>query len=562
MKEFLKKLGRSVTGRRGIGGTMTVVIIIAVVMLNVIAYTVTNAFQLYLYSPKRDDLSISGNTDALFEDAILTGKKVTITFCYTEEKLKTHGTGSYVLQTAREFEKRYPDFINLRFVNLLTKRYDDEEAKFANLDIYCDVVCQNDTNPDENIVDTCGNVMRYADVGYNDAQEPICTKCKGKLDLNKWTVRNFAQNSIIFETGKFGESSFSYRVLTDRATSSGFVDFYTLDAAGNVVAYNGEEVMAAMISWILQKEHPVAYFTQNHGETADIAFSNLLTCAGYYVEVINLRKQSVPEDAGLVIISNPTSDFDRSEPGSDILGEINKLEAYLENGGKLYVALDPYVKELKNLEAMLTNWGITVAAGKSDDDVVLREIVRDNTNAITPDGYTFVATHADNGVANSIRDKVTEYGDGESVLVSAVARLKLDESKGAKPLLISGKSSSTHIGDRREDDGGSYAVSAYSVREEKSGKTSTVFVIPTAYITATDAFLSENYSNKDFLYSTLEVLFGSCRAPRGCNQINYTGQRLENLTMGRARLYTAIILMLPTAIAAVGIITIIRRKNR
>ena len=64
MKEFFKKLGGKLVGRRGIGNTMTVVIIIAVVLLNILAYTITNAFGLYLYSPDQDDFSISGNTDS------------------------------------------------------------------------------------------------------------------------------------------------------------------------------------------------------------------------------------------------------------------------------------------------------------------------------------------------------------------------------------------------------------------------------------------------------------------------------------------------------------------
>ena len=63
MKEFLKGLGRQATGRRGLGNAVTVTIIIAVVMLNIFAYTVTNAFALYFYSPDVDDLSISGSTD-------------------------------------------------------------------------------------------------------------------------------------------------------------------------------------------------------------------------------------------------------------------------------------------------------------------------------------------------------------------------------------------------------------------------------------------------------------------------------------------------------------------
>ena len=510
MNEFLKKLGRKVTGRKGIGNTLTVVIIIAVVMLNVLAYTVTNAFGLYLYSPKTYDVSISGSTDELFEDAINIGKKVTVTFCYTEETLKTHSTGSLVLETARQFEERYPDLVDLRFVNLLTKM--DADGNMVDFDKYL------------------------------------------KDERNK-----LKQNSVIFESGE-GEE-WNCRVITDMSTSAGFVDFYTLDSSGNVIAYNGEEVMAAMISWVLHKDHPVAYFTQNHGETVDIAFTNLLSCAGYYIEVINLRKMEIPKDAGMIIISNPTSDFDRSSDESNVRGELNKIEQYLEGGGKLYVALDPYVKELKNLEGMLDKWGISLSGEYNENNVLVRDIVKENSNAITPDGYTFVATHADNELAVRVRDNVTTHGN-DSVLMSEVTRLKLDEAKGAQPLLVSGKTSSTYAGGKQTDNNGEYAVAAYSTRAEQDGKESTVFVIPTAYITAADAFLSDSYSNKDFLYATLEVLFDSNPAPRGCNQINYTVPMLENLTMGRAKLYTAIILAIPTALAVVGAITIIRRKNR
>ena len=87
-------------------------------------------------------------------------------------------------------------------------------------------------------------------------------------------------------------------------------------------------------------------------------------------------------------------------------------------------------------------------------------------------------------------------------------------------------------------------------------------MIPTAYITASDAFLSKTYSNKNFLYATLEVLFDSNVAPRGCNVVTYSSQILENLTMGKAKAFTALILAIPAAIAVVGTIIIIRRKNR
>ena len=136
MKEFLKGLGRRVTGRKGIGNTVTVAIIIAVIMLNILAYTLTNAFGLYFYSPETDDLTISGSTDELFANATLIGKKVTVTFCYAEDKLEKHDTGSFVLNTARQLEERYPELIELRFVSLLTKM--DESGRIVDFDKYLD----------------------------------------------------------------------------------------------------------------------------------------------------------------------------------------------------------------------------------------------------------------------------------------------------------------------------------------------------------------------------------------------------------------------------------------
>ena len=550
MKEFFQKLGHRLTGRKGIGGTMTAVIVIAVVMLNVLVYALTNAFGLYLYSPPKRDFSLSGSTDDLFRSAIDSGKKVTITFCYTKDKLEKHDTGSFVLNTATRFDERYPDLIELKFINLLTKM--DDEGNLVDLKPYANVVCSATNEQNK----TCGYSMRYPDAVKN----PRCKACGAALDTEKDIVYNLRQNSVIFESGE-GEE-WSCRVLTDRSSSAGFVDFFTLDSSANIVAYNGEEVMASMISWVLHREHPVAYFTQNHGETADIAFSNLLTCAGYYVEVINLRKQEIPEDAGMIIISNPTSDFDRAAEDSNTRGELDKIEDYLINkGGKLYVALDPYVKKLDNLEKTLEKWGISLVGEKNENGVFVREIVREEANAITPDGYTFVATHAEGEIASAVRDKVSAYGS-DSILMSEVTRLTLDSAKGAQPLLVSGSSSSSYAAGERVNADGNYTVSAYSTQSHESGKTSTVFVIPTAYITATDAFLSENYSNKDFIYSVLEVLFDSNPAPRGCNQVLYTSGILENLTMGKARLYALMIFTVPVALAVFGFITLRRRKNR
>jgi hypothetical protein len=263
----------------------------------------------------------------------------------------------------------------------------------------------------------------------------------------------------------------------------------------------------------------------------------------------------------MIVISNPTSDFELSPEDSDVRGEINKIEDYLERGGKLYVALDPYVKKLTNLEDLIGRWGISLSGETNEHGVLVRNIIRENSEAITPDGYTFIATHAKNDVSDKILGKVVSFGN-DSILVREVASLTLDSSLGANPLLVASGTASTHAGGNMTDSNGGYTVAAYSKRQEADGKESTVLVLPTIYITANDAFLSQTYSNKDFLYATLEVLFDSNSAPYGCNRVTYKSTILENLTMGRAKLYTAIILTIPAAITVAGTVIIKKRKNR
>jgi hypothetical protein len=50
--------------------------------------------------------------------------------------------------------------------------------------------------------------------------------------------------------------------------------------------------------------------------------------------------------------------------------------------------------------------------------------------------------------------------------------------------------------------------------------------------------------------------------PYGIDCVEMQEERLENLTLGRSILYTCILLAIPVVLAAVGTVTIIRRKNR
>ena len=516
MSKFKDKLKGALSSRNLTSGTTAALVIAVVVVLNVLIYTLTSVFGLYLYSPVSYDFSLSGATDELFGEAIEDGREVTVTFCMAESELEMHSRGAFVLRTAKRYAEKY-SFIKLRFVNLLTSM--DKDGNIVDLSHY-----KTDMRGDET---------------------PMST------------------SSVIFSSGEGNMES--YRVITDTYSSDGFADFYAVDENGYAYSYYGEEIIGSMIAWVLHDEHKVAYMTSNHGETVDSVFANQLASAGYYVDVINLKKQEVPEDAGLVIISNPTSDFERSREGDGVRAELDRLESYLEGGndgrgGCLYVAIDPYADKLSALEGFLSERGITVM-GADGKYGYSRDVVVDSGEGVTLDNLSFVAGVADGEMAGAMAERFAPY-TSSSVMMSNAARLAVDPKLGAEALLVSSKNSVAMRGGEAVDRGGSYAVAAYSEREEESGSRSRVFVVSSVLLTNADVLIANGYSNKEFIYSLLEVAFDGEVGIYGTRRIVFDTTIVEGLTQKMAGVYTAVLVAIPAVLAAVGAVVCIRRKNR
>lgn len=491
-----------VKGERVFSTSLTIAVIALILVLNVLIYILATTLGLYWSPSQSDELVLTGATDTLFADAV--GKKtVNIYFCMDRDSLEKHDTGAFVHKIAQEYKGRYGDFINIEYINLITKLNSKGERV--------------DMSP------------------YVSEDTPLL------------------KTSVIFECPETGKN----KVVTDNYSSIGFADFYTLDSSGGAISYDGEEFMAGMISWVLATEHKKAYFTTTHSEQTDASFARVLTLAGYEIDTVDLRKSVVPEDCDLLIISNPRSDFETSESGSATT-EIGRLAAYLDRGGNLYVSLDPYVKKLYTLEGFLAERGIALSETEIDGKIY-RDIVKDNFNAITTNGYTIVADHASGELATTIAENMDKYSDNDVIIREAGA---LTLSNGAQALLTSSSSAVCENGGVTTRTDGSFPVVAYNELAAQDGKTSYVFVASSIYLTVADAIVTNGYSNKDFIYSVFDFLFDADGLPYGCHSVMYDTQTLENLTMSRANLYTAIVIAVPVALAAVGAVIIIKRKNR
>jgi ABC-type uncharacterized transport system involved in gliding motility auxiliary subunit len=150
-----------------------------------------------------------------------------------------------------------------------------------------------------------------------------------------------------------GTIVFEYKGRTEKTTSEG-----------------EQELTNALIK-VVQGRQPKVYFTQGHGEKDTTSaersgyngINTALASDNFVVDKLVLAQQTaVPNDADVVIIAGPKTDF--------LAPEIDMLKAYLARGGKLLVMLDPVLKagapQPTALQALLKDWGI-----EADNDIVL-----------------------------------------------------------------------------------------------------------------------------------------------------------------------------------------------
>lgn len=516
MNKFSKKTADFFKSRGFNTGALVALVVAVVVIFNIVMYTLTTSFGLYLYVPNDIDTSITDALSEVMTEAEERGERITVTFCSPRESVEVNTTGMYVLRTAEEYAAKY-DIIDIRFVNLLTQQ--DEDGNLVDLSKY--------------LTDLRGN------------------------------ENYLRKNSVIFSTGE--NEAENYKVITDVATTAGYADFYTLDASGTPFAYVGEEMFGAMLAWVLEPQHKVVYMTEGHGETADIAFVNMLICAGYYVETIDLRSADADEmlageDVAALIISNPTSDLERSKDPTKVHTEIERIERFLDRGGSLYVSLDPYTRSLPTFEGFLAECGITVVGDKGEYGYT-HDLVVDAAASISLDNITFVTSIpevADGGLADRILDKFSATADTR-VLTSKSGRLSL--SGVAEPLLLS-SSEATAVRDGKAVERGQFVVAAVAELERESGESAAVFVLPSVLLTNADLLSANGYSNKELMYSLLEEAFDASLGIYGAKSAMFDVGIVENLTQRASIIYTVILLLVPTAIAITGAVMMIRRKNR
>lgn len=148
-----------------------------------------------------------------------------------------------------------------------------------------------------------------------------------------------------------------------------------------VVSSKAEQVFTSNIMYVTDANPMTAcIFTTDSATQSTSYYANMFNDNGYDVVSCNPLTEGIPEESDIIVMIAPLNDYPE-----DV---INKLYAFLDNGGKLgrnliYIA-DYEQKPTPNIDAFLAEWGIKVGNGVVYDS---------NTENLTSIGGTIPAVY-------------------------------------------------------------------------------------------------------------------------------------------------------------------------
>lgn len=361
----------------------------------------------------------------------------------------------------------------------------------------------------------------------------------------QYTDETVANNSLVVESG-------------DKSRYIGYDNIYQVDAGdyytgGSVSqSFDGEGQITSAIDYVISTDLPKVYLLSGHGEAAlSDAFSDELQRANYdtVADFSLLNVDAVPEDCDVLLINAPTSDISDEE--------LTMLRTYLQGGGKLTVLSGPQKDtDLPNLDALLTDYGVTVQNG----------VVVDNNR----DYYAFTAPYVlmPEIQSSDITDPLKE-GDYH-VIVPIAAGLTVGENTNGATVTELLKTSS----DQSFSKAAGYAMTTYDKEDGDLDGPFTLAVSvedPTAggrlFWVSSDYLLDEMYNsyssgaNLDFVMNALTWMIGDTDAVSiRTKSLDYNYLTISSSSA--AWLKVCMIGIIPVGFLLLGVDEVLRRRKK
>ena len=311
-----------------------------------------------------------------------------------------------------------------------------------------------------------------------------------------------------------------------------------------------EPLVTSAINSVNDGETSVIYQTTGHNELtlANSIQTGILRDNFTLKELSLLSTDSIPDDADIVLINAPTSDFSEED--------CNKLRKFMDQGGSVYYIMEAAVS-LENLEKLISDYGIEVA-----DGIVMEQninmIYGGGTDAATP--TYIIPTVLDTDITHDL------YEARMAILVPIAKGLTLKEKSGYEMtgLLSTSAYAFSKVdvyseSTSREDDDiiGPFYLAAVS-RKEQGGS---LLVLSSSNVIDAEVIEVTTGNNGDFFLNGLDYLNGDE------DKMSIRGKEVNDewnvYSTGEVYTISGIAIVgMPLLVLIIGIVVVVLRRKR
>lgn len=251
----------------------------------------------------------------------------------------------------------------------------------------------------------------------------------------------------------FGQMSYSnyYEYYSMFSSSADYAPYLEALVYDSTYYFCGESLLSALVEYTALDIVPRAYFTVSHGENSATEgnFAVLLSAISYEYSTLSLTDtKSVPEDAGCLIINQPTSDLSVSEAEAVL--------DYMKSGGRMLLVTDEKALEMPNLMSVAAYYGLSAGEG------FVTEKVKDDKSGEESESDTITPVfNSDHDIIAAMEGYSPKIIKANAINISA----KLRPSQIVTPLITS--SDKAYVGD--PENKGVYNLGAAVEEEVEKG---------------------------------------------------------------------------------------------
>ncbi len=361
---------------------------------------------------------------------------------------------------------------------------------------------------------------------------------------------DLSSGDIIVESAKRYKSMSPYDLLEYQSSSSSSSS--SSSDTKYLTGLRAEQRLTSAILYVTANKVPKAAYTIGHQESEDHeTFDTLLTSANYDVTNVSLMQEGqVPDDVDLLIISQPQGDFTSEE--------IDALDAFMENGGKMIVTFASNTPKLSNLEEYFEEWGVSYES----------KMVYDNERCFAGTNF-YLMPNVDTV------EGLTDNLDSKSYVIIPGARpidtlWDQDDWKGTLPLMTTSNNSyakdlsaeTTTYEQSTDDATGPFNVGVLAYKNSMHNLNSTY-----SYAMFLNAgFLSDStldnsaFLNKDYVMAALNYMSDDSEAV-SIQSKDLTSSTLTVPGSAKSVLFYLLILIIPGVCLVAGVAVWARRRH-